>query len=75
MFRNSIAEVEALDEPLSIFGLLEYGVVPSDLDDCNQQLMRDAGLITDESDALLEEHDGDWRAMHRDDRRAGSHLC
>ena len=75
MFRNSIAEVEALDEPFSIFGLLEYGVVPSDLDDYNQQLMRDAGLITDESDALLEEHDGDWRAMHRDDSLAGNHLC
>jgi hypothetical protein len=74
-FRNSIAEVEEHDEPLSIVGLLEYGLVPSDLDDFNQQLMRDAGLITAASDALLEEYDGDWRAMHRDDRLVGSHLC
>jgi len=75
VFRNSITEVEELDDPLSIFGLLEYGLVPSDLDDFNQQLMRDAGLITEGSDALLEEYDGDWRAMHRNDSLAGSPLC
>jgi hypothetical protein len=75
IFRNSIAEVEALDDPLSISGLLEYGLVPTDLDDFNQRLMRDAGLITEESDALLADYDGDWRAMLGDDHLAGSPLC
>jgi len=75
VFQNSVYVVEEADDPLSIFELLEYGLVPSDLDEFNQGLMRDAGLITEESDALLAEYNGDWRAMHRDDSLAGSHLC
>jgi hypothetical protein len=75
VFQNSVYVVEEADDPLSIFELLEYGLVPSDLDEFNQGLMRDAGLITEESDALLAEYNGDWRAMLRDDSLAGSHLC
>jgi hypothetical protein len=74
-FLNSITEVEELDEPLSIFGLLEYGLVPCDLNEFNRTLMREAGLITDVTDALLEDYDGDWRAMLRDNSLAGSNLC
>lgn len=75
VFKNSVYVVEEADDPLSIFELLEFGLVPCDLDEFNQGLMRDAGLITEESDALLAEYNGDWRAMLRDDRLAGSHLC
>lgn len=75
VFQNSVYVVEEADEPLSIVELLEFGLVPSDLADFEQGLMRDAGLITAESDALLAKYDGDWRAMLRDDRLAGNPLC
>jgi hypothetical protein len=65
IFQNSLAEVEFLREPLSVGRLLEYGLVPSDLGEDYEDRMRTAGLLNDESDALLAKHNGNWRALVR----------
>lgn len=74
-FQNSITTVDNMMQVLSLADLWEYGLVPSDLDDFYNEMMQQAGYITDVTDALLAKHDGDWRAMLRDDSLAGQPLC
>lgn len=65
-FRNSITEVQLLGETLGVQGLLEYGLVPSDLSESYQEDMRAWGLLTPHSDQVLTAHGGDWRRVVRD---------
>jgi hypothetical protein len=74
-FRNSIEAVDSLSRVLPLQELWEYGLVPSDLDEFYIEMMQQAGYLTDVSEALLAEHDGDWRAVLRDDSLAGRPLC
>jgi hypothetical protein len=74
-FRNSIQAIENLTRTLSISELWEYGLVPSDLEEFDMEIMKQANYWTDVTDALLAKHGGDWRAMLRDDSIVGQPLC
>jgi hypothetical protein len=74
-FRNSIEAVDSLSRVLPLQELWEYGLVPSDLDEFYIEMMQQAGYLTDVSEALLAEHDGDWRAVLRDESLVGRPLC
>jgi hypothetical protein len=60
---------------LSLRELWEYGLVPPDIDDFYLKSMQDVGYFSDVSEALLAKHDGDWRAVLRDESLVGRPLC
>ena len=74
-FRNSIEAVDNLTQVLSLRELWEYGLVPPDIDDFYLKSMQDVGYFSDVSEALLAKHDGDWRAVLRDESLVGRPLC